>query len=281
MPQLEAGLRASVQAAMGTWDAAAAAGSSTPTTAAAAATAAPTSPGNVWAPSCCNEAQTTTLVLVFVYAVVIAVLWSRTPLLLPLKMVVIMLHEFSHATATWLTCGTVDGIEVHSNQGGVTKTRGGNQFLILSAGYLGSSFWGMVFILSTSNLYAVQAAAGALAVMLLVSMAFAHNVSLALLNVLFLALIAGFWACTLLTPFNGLRYFVLLVGTMSSGYSIWDIFDDLLARKVEESDAVQLAKLTGTSSRCWGAIWALVAVLFFALAIYLTLVVEALGSNVG
>ena len=41
----------------------------------------------------------------------------------PMKLIAVFVHEMSHATACWLTCGKVEGIEVHLNEGGVTKYR--------------------------------------------------------------------------------------------------------------------------------------------------------------
>jgi len=54
---------------------------------------------------------------------------------------VVFLHELSHALATWVTCGKVISMEVHGNEGGLTKTVGGSRFIILSSGYLGSFLW--------------------------------------------------------------------------------------------------------------------------------------------
>jgi hypothetical protein len=45
----------------------------------------------------------------------------------------VFLHELGHATAAWLTCGKVTGMEVHPDEGGVTKTMGGIQLIILPA----------------------------------------------------------------------------------------------------------------------------------------------------
>ena len=55
-----------------------------------------------------------------------------------------------------------------------------------------------------------------------------------------------------------LRYFVLFVGTMSSLYSLWDIVEDLVVRKVNESDATQFSRLCCGGClppQAWGAIW--------------------------
>jgi hypothetical protein len=49
---------------------------------------------------------------------------------------------------------------------------------------------------------------------------------------------------------------------MSSLYSVWDICDDLILRKVNSSDASVFAKRYGGSSQCWGLIWSLVSLLF-------------------
>lgn len=49
-----------------------------------------------------------------------------------------------HATACWMTCGTVKGIEVYGNEGGVTKYVGGWRWFIIPSGYVGGSFWGCV-----------------------------------------------------------------------------------------------------------------------------------------
>lgn len=62
-----------------------------------------------------------------------------------------------------------------------------------------------------------------------------------------------------------LRYFVLFIGVMNCLYSVWDICDDLVFRKVNESDATAFAKLVGCCpSQVWGATWLLISVAFFA-----------------
>jgi len=231
---------------------------------------------NDWTLSCCcSSVQIQLIVATAVYSVIIFFLWDFQ-VLLPLKLVVVAIHEFSHALAAWLTCGSVESIQVHGNEGGVTKTRGGSRFFILSAGYLGSAFWGMILVIASSDYYGVQVAAGLLGIALFISLFFARNFVLIALNLFFLGIIAGFWACTILTSFNGLRYVILLIGVMSGLFSIYDVYSDLLARRVNESDATMLANYTHTSSRCWGFIWAILSIGFMGIGIYLSLVV---GGN--
>ena len=64
-----------------------------------------------------------------------------------------------------------------------------------------------------------------------------------------------------------LRYYILFVGTMSALYALYDIMDDLILRKVNESDASQFAKLCPGPAQMWGLIWLLVAFLFFTAGI--------------
>ncbi|KAK3440468.1 hypothetical protein EUGRSUZ_B00733 [Eucalyptus grandis] len=109
--------------------------------------------------NCCHHEQVVFLITISVCTVVILALW-RTVLLKPFKLVTVFLHEASHAIACKLTCGHVEGIQVHVDEGGSTQTRGGIYWFILPAGYLGSSFWGMLFILASTNLLTARIAAG-------------------------------------------------------------------------------------------------------------------------
>ena len=54
----------------------------------------------------------------------------------------------------------------------------------------------------------------------------------------------------------------LFIGVMSSLYSVWDICDDLILRKVNSSDAYVFAKRYGGSSQCWGVIWSFISLFF-------------------
>lgn len=54
---------------------------------------------------------------------------------------------------------------------------------------------------------------------------------------------------------------------MSSLYSVWDICDDLILRKVNSSDASVFAKRYGGSSQCWGVLWSLVSLIFMVAGI--------------
>ena len=72
-------------------------------------------------------------------------LWD-TPAVYPLKVFVVLLHEISHAMIAVATGGTIDRIVLDPNQGGACYCPGGNAFLTLSAGYLGSLAWGGLLV---------------------------------------------------------------------------------------------------------------------------------------
>ena len=66
---------------------------------------------------------------------------------------------------------------------------------------------------------------------------------------------------------DSIRWKQLFIGVMSSLYSVWDICDDLILRKVNSSDASQFAKRYGGASQCWGVIWSIISILIMAVGI--------------
>ncbi|ETI40575.1 hypothetical protein F441_13982 [Phytophthora nicotianae CJ01A1] len=225
-----------------------------------------------WSLECCNDKQFLSIFLIICYAVAIFKLW-RVSILHPFKILTVFLHELGHATAAWLTCGSVKGMEVHPDEGGVTKTVGGLQWVILPAGYLGSAVWGMALTIASADKTASEVAAGILIFFLLVFIFYAHNGYLRILNFCFILLLAGLLALNIWTTFDALQYVTLFVGVMSCLFSVYDIWDDLISRRVNESDASVFAKMTHTSSRCWGVIWGLIALVSLVAAVYFNLLV--------
>ncbi|KAJ9564434.1 hypothetical protein OSB04_000400 [Centaurea solstitialis] len=216
---------------------------------------------------CCDRDQKLFLATVGIYSLVILALW-RTFLLTPFKLITVFLHEASHAIACKLTCGEVMGMEVHANEGGVTQTRGGIYWLILPAGYLGSSFWGMLLILASTNLLTARIAAGCLGAALLIVLFIAKNWTLRGLCIGFIIFLAVVWVLQELTTVRILRYVILFIGTilvpipsvssvMNSLFSVYDIYDDLISRRVNSSDAEKFAEICPCPCNgvAWGVIW--------------------------
>mmetsp|Transcript_28643 Transcript_28643/g.71921 ORF Transcript_28643/g.71921 Transcript_28643/m.71921 type:complete len:232 (-) Transcript_28643:21-716(-) len=202
--------------------------------------------------------------LICIYSVVIGVLWNvpfLNPVLKPFKLITIALHEFGHASACVLTGGKVESITVEADEGGLTTMRGGVRWITLPAGYLGSCLWGGLMIFFSKDSVGVQVMAGLLGGVCVLVLWWSDNWLVRGVIVLFMALIGAFWAIQLTTSFRGLEYFVLLFGVMSCLYSIWDIWDDTIRRRVNESDASQFAKeCPCCPSRGWGLIWSVIAI---------------------
>ena len=138
------------------------------------------------------------------------------------------------------TGAKIKGITLDPNEGGLTKMKGGNPYLTLPAGYLGSNIFGAVMVFAGFNAMASKYVAGIIGGILIIVLVFARNWLAALTTICFGALIGFLWWFH-----EGfyLQYFVLFLGVMSCLYSLWDIVEDLIARKVNESDASKYSKL--------------------------------------
>ncbi|KAG6543916.1 hypothetical protein Mapa_014756 [Marchantia paleacea] len=225
--------------------------------------------------NCCDRQQVAFVAVVGVYIFVILALW-RTPLLTPFKLITVYLHELSHALATKLTCGKVEGIEVTLNEGGVTHTRGGMMCCILPAGYMGSAFWGMVLIVMSTNDITVRVAAGALIASLIVTFFLAKNWTLRWLCLAFILFLALVWVIQEVSVVKLLRYTILFIGTMNCLFSVYDIYDDLISRRVHTSDAEKFSELyplCPCNGVGWGVLWGIFSFICLCAAVYLGLII--------
>jgi hypothetical protein len=181
-------------------------------------------------------------------------LWA-TPVVFPLRIFVVLLHEVSHAVAAMATGGTVDRILLNANEGGATYVRGGSPFVMLSAGYLGSLLWGLLLI-EVAGMRAVVArrALYALAGMvLIVALLYVRNIF-----GFFFSLVFGgalLLAARRLRP-RGVAIVLLGMGLTSALYALLDIRSDIFQRPELRSDARMLAELTGVPTLFWGGLWA-------------------------
>mmetsp|Transcript_32126 Transcript_32126/g.91115 ORF Transcript_32126/g.91115 Transcript_32126/m.91115 type:complete len:253 (-) Transcript_32126:276-1034(-) len=229
---------------------------------------------------CCNTSQIV-LISCFLGFLVINGLLFRFSIIKPLKLIAVFIHEMSHATACWLTCGKVTGIEVYDNEGGVTKYIGGVQTCIIPAGYLGCSFWGMVFIILSSDLIASTVAASGFTLALIVALFFSPNRTMVWLNLGFVAVTAALvllqWLVPVIKPggehhFPFLCFVVLYYGTFIGSFGVYDIYDDTISRSVEGSDSMACHELYPLCHpRCVGVMWALMAIIFMGTGVYFAL----------
>lgn len=187
------------------------------------------------------------------YFVVLWLLWN-TPVVYPLKVFVVFLHEISHGIAAVATGGSIQRIELSPRLGGLCHCPGGNPFVTLSAGYLGSLAWGALILEAGHRAGSrAQRVVQALGVLVLVlSVLFVRGVFGVVFGLLFgLALILA--AGRLSAAAN--RALLYVLGLTSALYAILDIKSDVLDRPHLPSDAYMLSELTGIPTVLWGLLW--------------------------
>lgn len=208
-----------------------------------------------------------TTVLTLVTALAVYVLWN-TPVVYPLKIFVVFLHEISHGLAAVATGGSIVRIELSANEGGLCVTRGGSRFLTASAGYLGSMLWGALLLVAGARTRldrALVALVGFFVVVVTLlyvrtgfGLVYGVGAGAALLAVA-ASLSAGV-SDTLLR----------VIGTVSCLYAPWDIASDVLLRDARGSDAQAIAAITGLPAVIWGVIWFVLATAGAVYALVLT-----------
>lgn len=208
--------------------------------------------GSAWSPRARRLASTLALVVLA---------WLFWDWLWPVRMLVVFFHELGHLVMALATGGSVLELNLSPMEGGHVLSRGGNRFLTLNAGYLGSLVAGVVLLAlgrKGSRCGAVLSGLGALlAVVTAVwvpwfGFAFFFNAIMA-----GLLLFAG--------PRTGddiAQVAVRFLGLVSVAYALFDIQSDVLWRFGDpsvRSDAVMLAELTGVPSLVWGLVWLLIS----------------------
>ncbi|KAJ9070032.1 hypothetical protein DSO57_1012726 [Entomophthora muscae] len=221
-----------------------------------------------------TDSQRTTLIVIGCYIVAILVLWNLPVLkliLYPFKLITVAFHEFSHALAGVCTGATILAIKVDPDEGGVTLMRGGAQCFTLPAGYLGSSLIGALMIFTGFNILASKVMTIFIALSLLACLYWAKNWLLRGLTVLFIAIIVLLWV---FGKGDIMRYVVLFMGVMSCCYSLWDIVEDLVFRKVNESDATKFARLwCCCPAQVCGFLWFIISLIFLSVGVLAGIVV--------
>ncbi len=185
-------------------------------------------------------------------------LW-HTPVVLPLKILVVFLHELSHAIVVVVTGGSVESFSISPRQGGLVTARGGNRFLSLSAGYLGSLALGMGLLFIALRTHWDRAVLGGFgAVMLLVTLLYVREP----FAMLFCCIVgAGMLAMAWYLSRPLCDLFLRIIGLTSMIYVPYDIFDDTIRRAGIRSDAYMLAEEFGGTTMLWGGVWLILSFL--------------------
>nr|KJB71140.1 hypothetical protein B456_011G107700 [Gossypium raimondii] len=148
---------------------------------------------------------------------------------------------------------------------------------------LGSSFWGMALILASTNLLTARIAAGCFLLALVVVLFYAKNWTLRGLSIGFIIFLALIWFLTI-SSYHLFRekkccLFLILeiAGVMNSLFSVYDIYDDLISRGVNSSDAEKFAEICPCPCNGvgWGFIWGMISFIFLGASVYLGLLILA------
>ncbi|OSX64282.1 hypothetical protein POSPLADRAFT_1054898 [Postia placenta MAD-698-R-SB12] len=200
--------------------------------------------------------QAPTIYVIVVYTVVIFALWvipGARVLINPLKLFTIGWHEFCHIVAAVMTGGSVVKVTIDPDLGGATYVEGGNALAILSAGYIGSTLFGGVFVLAGFDILMAKIVSFVLGLGLVAPLALVRNKLIILLTVIYEGILVGFW---FIDHGQALRWYCLFVGVMNVFYVVWDIADDKYFRKTNDSDATQFARLfPQVQAHVWAALW--------------------------
>lgn len=208
--------------------------------------------------------------LLILFSVIIAIffLWS-TPALYPLKLLIVFFHESSHALMTIATGGQVLELEIDRMQGGHVISAGGNRFITLTAGYLGSLIWGVViYLLAVGSKYdkAIMFCLGI--IILAVTTLFVRDLfafGFSGLTGLFMILMG------VKAPMQINDIILRVIGVTSMSYIPLDVYSDTIARTSLRSDAFMLAEEFGGTTVLWGTIWLLVSVVILIATLKISL----------
>lgn len=170
-------------------------------------------------------------------------------------------------------------LEIDRMQGGHVISAGGNRFITLTAGYLGSLIWGVViYLLAVGSKYdkAIMFCLGI--IIMAVTTLFVRDLfafGFSGLTGLFMILMG------VKAPMQINDIILRVIGVTSMSYVPLDVYSDTIARSSLRSDAFMLAEEFGGTTVLWGAIWLLVSVVILIATLKISLkfspVTEAKG----
>ena len=190
--------------------------------------------------------------------------WN-TLAVLPLKILVVFMHELSHGLAAILTGGSIENISLSVLQGGLAITRGGSRFVILSSGYVGSLLIGMALFMIALRTDADRIVMGLFGVVTLVVTA----LYIRDLFPLVFCLVTGLGMLAIARYLDhAINDMVLrVIGLTSLIYVPYDIFDDTIARSGIRSDAFMLSEEFGGPTMFWGGLWLVLSLVVIAVSL--------------
>jgi len=186
----------------------------------------------------------------------------------PLRILVVFFHEASHALMTWLTGGQVKEMVVSLNEGGRVLSVGGNRFLVLNSGYLGSLLWGVAIYGAAAVSRFDRVVMGVLAVAVGALSVFVASGPFSIVFGIAIALAMILAARVFSQEVN--HFLLRLIGLTSMVYVPYDIYSDTIARSSQRSDASMLSREYGGPTLLWGGVWLMISLCIILACLFLS-----------
>ncbi|KAA1101686.1 hypothetical protein PGT21_027696 [Puccinia graminis f. sp. tritici] len=220
--------------------------------------------------------QTTTLLVMALYLLVMLVCWNLflvRYLIFPLKLVIISWHELGHIVVSVFGGRKIEEVSIDPSIGGSVKLV--DEFIPaaapLFAGYLSSCLFGGLMVFCGFDTLASKIASIFIAMSLIGVMWWANSITSKVLTVAALGVLVAFW---FIDHAGMLRYYVLLMGVLSCWYVIFDVMDDFVFRKLNPCCPIlfeqRWPKITAPQ---WSMIWILYSGINFAAWVLLAIAV--------
>ena len=204
------------------------------------------------------------ILLLIIILAAIFFLWQY-PFLYPLKLLIVFFHESSHALMTVFTGGQVKELVINHMQGGHVISLGGNRFIILSAGYLGSLIWGSsIYLMAVRSLWD-KAIMSSLGILILAITGFFVRDFFALVFCVLTGIIMIILGNKANMQINDI--ILRVIGVTSMMYVPLDIYSDTIQRLHLRSDAFMLAEEFGGATWGWGSLWILISLIIIVYVI--------------
>ncbi|MCX6149259.1 MAG: M50 family metallopeptidase [Ignavibacteriales bacterium] len=197
-----------------------------------------------------SKGKTIIEVTVLLIAVTITYLFWNSFFIYPVKLFVVLLHELSHCIFALVSGGSVTEIKIDYQVGGECLVKGGNPYLIASAGYLGSLLLGGLLFISSNKYKFSKYFCTVLSLIFLIACITLIKSPFGILFTIGFSIILFFSPRIL--PNIVHSYLFKILGTISCLYTIIDIKDDLITSEYRRTDAQILADLTGVPAIIWG-----------------------------